>query len=223
MVGEISIHAPRAGGDHKLCQAGGRVSHFNPRPPCGGRRMTGVPSARALPRFQSTPPVRGATQRLRIHRRGNDFNPRPPCGGRPPIHIILSVSRPISIHAPRAGGDHNGKRYTTHHTDFNPRPPCGGRQINFKYSVGAYMISIHAPRAGSDARVETHGKRGSISIHAPRAGSDNGDNGRMGAAPYFNPRSPCGERRAAYSGRKQADSISIHAPRAGSDRPHLIY
>ena len=79
----ISIHAPRAGGDpdaHILLRI---VQDFNPRPPCGGRRLIGVMTIHLM-EFQSTPPVRGATSGMW------DYDV-----------FILG----ISIHAPRAGGD----------------------------------------------------------------------------------------------------------------------
>ena len=57
---EVSIHAPRAGGDQSRRRA-----------------------ARRLRRFQSTPPARGATHDRGVHRpRARGFNPRPPRGGR---------------------------------------------------------------------------------------------------------------------------------------------
>ena len=40
----------------------------------------------------------------------------------------------------------------------------------------------------------------------------------INAAHHFNPRSPCGERRLEEAGEDRSDEISIHAPRAGSDR-----
>ena len=57
---EISIHAPRAGGDGRKKAETEREYNFNPRPPCGGRPQR---PARGYygGRFQSTPPVRGAT------------------------------------------------------------------------------------------------------------------------------------------------------------------
>ena len=124
----ISIHAPREGGDraflyaparHQIFQStppargatwwdtgvvgnythfnprpprGGRrcprqhtsqsTGHFNPRPPRGGRRRR-ICSAGWCLRFQSTPPARGAT----LHTKQDPmelyhFNPRPPRGGR---------------------------------------------------------------------------------------------------------------------------------------------
>ena len=56
-------------------------------------------------------------------------------------------------------------------------------------------ISIHAPRAGSDADVVYDEAGTVISIHAPRAGSDRRNPLPYTHGYYFNPRSPCGERR----------------------------
>ena len=36
-------------------------------------------------------------------------------------------------------------------------------------------------------------------------------------SPYFNPRSPCGERQGIQNSSRQFSHISIHAPRVGSD------
>ncbi len=56
-----------------------------------------------------------------------------------------------------------------------------------------------------------------ISTHAPRAGSDSSGPTTKAPRPYFNPRSPCGERRSYAINDKRRDPISTHAPRAGSD------
>ena len=40
---------------------------------------------------------------------------------------------------------------------------------------------------------------------------------RRSATSYFNPRSPCGERREYKRGKPRTRKISIHAPRVGSD------
>ena len=78
----ISIHAPREGGDqrHRRCKA--QFCHFNPRPPRGGRRRGRSPA----------------------HQYG-DFNPRPPRGGRHYGYFDKLRYSAISIHAPREGGD----------------------------------------------------------------------------------------------------------------------
>ena len=102
---DISIHAPRAGGDLASGAATKTAQYFNPRPPCGGRRYRAkVTVGKDI--FQSTPPVRGATME-----RMAELEP--------------SI---ISIHAPRAGGDSSAPARCFYRTDFNPRPPCGGRR-----------------------------------------------------------------------------------------------
>ena len=64
MIGSnISIHAPREGGDVHSNHIGDLLLNFNPRPPRGGRRHTQHSEAqRQL--FQSTPPARGATAKM---------------------------------------------------------------------------------------------------------------------------------------------------------------
>ena len=100
-------------------------------------------------------------------------------------------------------------------------------------------ISIHAPRAGSDQFNKLIHNPIRISIHAPRAGSDAPRLSCPLTFTDFNPRSPCGERRASARPRSRLSEfqstlpvrgatislpvvdcdreISIHAPRAGSD------
>ena len=107
------------------------------------------------PKFQSTPPARGATHSLRWLR-GWDwhFNPRPPRGGRPFKEMLAVLLLRISIHAPREGGD--GKEDAS--------------------SRAVFSISIHAPREGGDYEVCGLGAvDGLISIHAPREGGDSKD------------------------------------------------
>ena len=102
--------------------------------------------------------------------------------------------------------------------DFNPRSPCGERRALTFDARGRRSISIHAPRVGSDHAhpAAILGKR-RISIHAPRVGSDEIRGVRAPWRRYFNPRSPCGERRALTFDARGRRSISIHAPRVGSD------
>ena len=56
-----------------------------------------------------------------------------------------------------------------------------------------------------------------ISIHAPRGGSDYSLSGGSVSMPYFNPRSPRGERPVLDATKRFGVVISIHAPRGGSD------
>ena len=81
-VGDISIHAPREGGDGAFSQYRESHRYFNPRPPRGGRLIVLVVGL-IIKKFQSTPPARGATAKAVMARRpGRNFNPRPPRGGR---------------------------------------------------------------------------------------------------------------------------------------------
>ena len=100
----ISIHAPREGGD-----------------PVGLRDL---PVVRA---FQSTPPARGATasRPFRAYPRV-DFNPRPPRGGRHGRYPDVSFQCVISIHAPREGGDGACILYTALTARFQSTPPARG-------------------------------------------------------------------------------------------------
>ena len=127
--GIISIHAPRAGSDDHMRCNGTIPTNFNPRSPCGERRVNLPQPFTAAIQFQSTLPVRGATFSVdcSANTSGN-FNPRSPCGERQSATALSLSTRGISIHAPRAGSD---------------KSVCFGGSLYLS-------ISIHAPRAGSD-------------------------------------------------------------------------
>ena len=124
----ISIHAPRAGCDfYRRCKATGRkISIHAPRAGCD---VVGCVIAERLLIFQSTHPVRGATEVGTWQSKTiRHFNPRTPCGVRqtrfakPAIRLVFQSTHPvrgatrgqiqirgnrmISIHAPRAGCDY---------------------------------------------------------------------------------------------------------------------
>ena len=193
----ISIHAPRAGCDTSRS--------FSPR---------------QTVQFQSTHPVRGATEPrfwrfsghgISIHapRAGCDA---PPVGGGRSSRVFQSThpvrgatsagnnkvaSVPISIHAPRAGCDASaGSIRRQRALYFNPRTPCGVRRRISRAMFLVERISIHAPRAGCDSI-------------APFV-----------SAPIFTFQSTHPVRGATVCvhgcGRRLRD-ISIHAPRAGCD------
>ena len=194
---KISIHAPRAGSDRRqpgdyfilssnfnprspcgerlgpqLCHA--LHQHFNPRSPCGERRAV-YSVALLIRKFQSTLPVRGATWHQKR----------------------INLEQQISIHAPRAGSDEYAD------SDLDKR----------------MTISIHAPRAGSDfgeratalrpykfqstlpvrGATEQGGYRsaadGGFQSTLPVRGATTSRRRKYAQYAYFNPRSPCGERR----------------------------
>ena len=169
---KISIHAPHAGSDGGYQHRETKLGDFNPRSPCGERRLTlgrnsqlqmisiHAPHAGSddqlrhgsppWPRFQSTLPMRGATSNGDIDVPLDVFQSTLPMRGATDSPETAAEPVPISIHAPHAGSDNT---------------PC------ILYT-GYFYISIHAPHAGSDEHV----------IMASSLSVD------------FNPRSPCGER-----------------------------
>ena len=62
----ISIHAPLAGCDKPPNQAQVKIFYFNPRTPCGVRPPS-PPQSSKLRSFQSTHPLRGATEYINDH------------------------------------------------------------------------------------------------------------------------------------------------------------
>ena len=127
---EISTHAPLAGRDDYLDGQSPRLLHFNPRAPCGARRMTLAKQGK-VSRFQPTRPLRGATVSARRYRANvKDFNPRAPCGARPANSILnFRLLGSISTHAPLAGRDIEIRFTPDFWSDFNPRAPCGARLV----------------------------------------------------------------------------------------------
>ena len=150
---------------------------------------------------------------MRIRER---FNPRAPCGARP------CTSRRSS--ARRSG--------------FQPTRPLRGATAASLLCLEGKYISTHAPLAGRDAHRASESEKPYISTHAPLAGRDERPvvlavarafqptRPLRGATAivfrsdrlrhYFNPRAPCGARRAS-SCTCCRSRISTHAPLAGRD------
>ena len=140
-------------------------NNFNPRPPRGERHDVAIVLV-AHPKFQSTPPARGATLYARQHlrcckisihapREGSDLNRC--CFGFNGVVISIHAPREgsdanatkttlevgISIHAPREGSDTCTLRLLLRQSNFNPRPPRGERQQNnAKYILFAHFALI---------------------------------------------------------------------------------
>ena len=100
---DISIHAPREGGDDFKGGLLKKVCNFNPRPPRGGRQGWET-RWKDEQKFQSTPPARGAT-------------------GHAALGKILGY---ISIHAPREGGDAACSTAAPSSAGFQSTPPARG-------------------------------------------------------------------------------------------------
>ena len=122
----ISIHAPREGGDLTRSEIKTRSEDFNPRPPRGGRR----------PKMPIAPPR-------------SNFNPRPPRGGRPSGTAHLTEVRDISIHAPREGGDLGFPTMRVGNRTFQSTPPARGATTNVLDGVGIAVFQSTPPARGA--------------------------------------------------------------------------
>ena len=125
--------------------------HFNPRSPCGERRISAMvmPSP---PSISIHAPRAGSDRGYIIYDVFvEDFNPRSPCGERLSLFanrsrsLVFQSTLPvrgatytmhsfgeyprISIHAPRAGSDGHARYLFPCAAYFNPRSPCGERLI----------------------------------------------------------------------------------------------
>ena len=102
---QISIHAPRTGSDKKKGFKRCRLDISIHAPRTGSDRQRKIRDF-ISPRFQSTLPARGATERtMALANCQTDFNPRSPHGERPVVTAEENAEAVISIHAPRTGSD----------------------------------------------------------------------------------------------------------------------
>ena len=217
-----------------------RQFNFNPRSPCGERRnLHGFHFL--LVQFQSTLPVRGATTNTSGLFVENIISIHAPRAGSDIVaDKRFQVIKMISIHAPRAGSDSPAVGSALSYPTFQSTLPVRGATSAENTRVSQEQISIHAPRAGSDIFSISTQERSSISIHAPRAGSDrvSAESSRVATisihapragsdsvstpgfdvCPYFNPRSPCGERRAATPRRRRLKIFQSTLPVRGATR-----
>ena len=130
-MGNISIHAPREGGDFPHRHAALPVAnHFNPRPPRGGRRMLYA--------------IEDGDIYISIH--------APREGGDSGIPVYLNVGEVISIHAPREGGDCKEFAFYWIYFVISIHAPREGGDRGGDGGEHHAGISIHAPREGGDIK-----------------------------------------------------------------------
>ena len=145
----ISIHVLRVEDDASVWIICMQPANFNPRPPCGGRRLDLLQQVQQLAISIHVLRVEDDASVAHLAFTVSNFNPRPPCGGRllygiawasqrqfqstssvwrtTKCRCFSSKSQKISIHVLRVEddrGESDGRRPAR---DFNPRPPCGGR------------------------------------------------------------------------------------------------
>ena len=167
--------------------------------------------------FQSTHPLRGATQAI--------------------TNVFSGLG--ISIHAPLAGCDRFAEGGMFPENNFNPRTPCGVRRKSIAFAKILIPFQSTHPLRGATPPFSCSRTKLAISIHAPLAGCDGLPPTCQKLPRHFNPRTPCGVRRSIASVirtlcnfnprtpcgvRPDLDDlfqpgygISIHAPLAGCD------
>ena len=124
-----------------------KMSHFNPRPPWGGRRISpGRQAGRG--HFNPRPPWGGRPKRRRFADPAKNFNPRPPWGGRPSTASKNKRVHKISIHALRGEGDLSAVCCFSAYKHFNPRPPWGGRQRCLRLLICLIYFNPRPPWGG---------------------------------------------------------------------------
>ena len=191
---DVSIHAPRVGGDevHPSCPS--CAAGFNPRPPRGGR-LSIANTTSIIRVFQSTPPAWGATvatsEQTELRR---SFNPRPPRGGRP---LTMEDIRALNV--------------------FQSTPPAWGATCWRRIGNGRQDVSIHAPRVGGDKSCMVSLRIIKVSIHAPRVGGDLKACRMAGQHNTFQSTPPAWGATWIAPADDLKNLVSIHAPRVGGD------
>ena len=213
----ISIHAPRVGSDGQLQAGQLPVKAFQSTLPVWGATALLLVPLGGLP-FQSTLPVWGATKIFtsrtkfkeisihaprvgsddrppHLHHLPRDFNPRSPCGERHRRISLGKGTRKFQSTLPVWGATHQQSQKTQGRNISIHAPRVGSDLSDISANSGTGKFQSTLPVWGATLCFSMRTIVGGISIHAPRVGSDASSSGFMLLPPYFNPRSPCGERR----------------------------
>ena len=126
---DISTHAPLAGRDNSACWLVSKSRDFNPRAPCGARRM--AQETKARPGLISTHAPLAGRDCLRQRRTLVLvlISTHAPLAGRDSCANYSYASIYISTHAPLAGRDPVICSSCRRASYFNPRAPCGARRL----------------------------------------------------------------------------------------------
>ena len=212
----ISIHALRKESDPGTLRLTKRSKNFNPHSPCGERPSPPAPSTRRANFNPHSPCGERPCWNIRPNA-GSYFNPHSPCEERlkPDLSVLkdmqfqstlplrgatseavrYELAKLISIHTPLAGSDAQLGGHIVGHYEISIHTPLAGSDCRTHVRRVHSIISIHTPLAGSDCCLERLRRNRDISIHTPLAGSDLLHAPCPAHRKYFNPHSPCGERR----------------------------
>ena len=167
----ISIHALRKESDPGTLRLTKRSKNFNPHSPCGERPSPPAPSTRRA-----------------------NFNPHSPCGERPCWNIRPNAGSYFNPHSPceeRLKPDLSVLK----DMQFQSTLPLRGATYSYWISPSVQIFQSTLPLRGATFSMRLVQHIVSISIHTPLAGSDLLHAPCPAHRKYFNPHSPCGERR----------------------------
>ncbi len=171
--------------------------------------------------FQSTHPLRGATQRLDARADLIQISIHAPLAGCDLRDFARDGHVSISIHAPLAGCDRTLFDAHSDHVYFNPRTPCGVRLDDTRQK----LLNAHFnPRTPCGVRPFITSLSACLTLFQsthPLRGATVASTSTEVASWYFNPRTPCGVRLPVCTAWLIFANISIHAPLAGCDAPSL--
>ena len=188
----ISIHAPRVGSDSTVSSTLTHSPDFNPRSPCGERRLY-VLHPRSCRISIHAPRVGSDGRMYKISILQANFNPRSPCGER----------RWGSSRAAQA-------------SDFNPRSPCGERLQSAVGLQGFFGFQSTLPVWGATDAGNV-GKQ-VLDISRSPCGERRLPLIFTFRFLHFNPRSPCGERRKYQSDQQAYLTFQSTLPVWGATR-----
>ena len=189
----VSIHAPRAGRDHRHQGACNRSAVSIHAPRAGrdlSRQRTDWQRSVSIhaPRAGRDRSVRCARRRMAV------FQSTRPVRGATALVGHMSPCDDVSIHAPRAGRDtfYRSKRFTT--LSFQSTRPVRGATLTLLDT--ASFLTCFNPRAPCGARPDTTARRCQEQRFNPRApcGARQFARDLCLSLIRFNPRAPCGAR-----------------------------
>ena len=197
-------------------------------------------------KFQSTLPLRGATWFFTTAKLLFQISIHTPLAGSDQPGVTISNVIVISIHTPLAGSDFQSAiRQATHdisiHTPlagsdsiclgvlpvpcyFNPHSPCGERQQVQALVDEGMLISIHTPLAGSDATtLVVDAAPVQFQSTLPLRGATRAARLSRWTSSYFNPHSPCGERRKSEPRLSSSSKFQSTLPLRGATVCRIVF
>ena len=123
----ISIHTPLAGSDQMARRSPSHQSHFNPHSPCGERPVMDMSDSTDKFKFQSTLPLRGATNAVSAFDTAKQFQSTLPLRGATLMSIDVFVFGLFQSTLPLRGATASSPASPHPSRNFNPHSPCGER------------------------------------------------------------------------------------------------